>query len=81
MKFSWDDADSLITIVRQAAGRAGIPLQVSDITIVGMLDGRGEPTTVTIQYGHELKWVGSLMGLVQGDRTLDLVSQFVMRNE
>ena len=69
------------TIVRSAAGRAGIALPDTDITITGMTDGRGQPTTVRIQYVYRLKWVGAVLALAQGDRNLTFVTQSVMRNE
>ena len=53
----------------------------SDITITGFRGGQGTPATVRIEYEHELKWVGPLLGLLTGERTLNLVSEFAMRNE
>jgi Flp pilus assembly protein TadG len=69
------------TIIQSAAGRAGIPLPDGDITITGMADGRGAPTTVRIQFVYRLKWVGAFLALAQGDRDLTLVTEAVMRNE
>jgi len=68
-------------IIIDAAGRASVSLTASDITITGFNDPKGTPATVRIQYGHQLKWVGGLMGLATGSRTLNLVTEFVMRNE
>jgi len=67
-------------VIKQAAARAGITLTDSNIT-VNEGATRGEPTTVTIQYGHQLQWVGWLLGLVSADRTLDFNIASTMRRE
>jgi Flp pilus assembly protein TadG len=65
-----------------AAGqRAAIGIDPADITITGFDAGRGTRATVRIEYDHELKWVGALLGLISGERTLSLTSEFAMRNE
>ena len=68
------------TVVRQAAARAGITVQDADIAI-NEGAARGDPTTVTITHGHELKWVGWMMGLAGADRTLDFTCVSTMRRE
>jgi Flp pilus assembly protein TadG len=68
------------TLVKDAAARAGLLVQDADITIVEGT-GRGEPTTVTVTYGHELKWVGWMLGLVGGDRTITFNVASTMRRE
>lgn len=68
-------------IIIEAAGRGAIPLTVGDITITGLNGGKGTPATVQIVYDHQLRWVGALMRLATGDRTVTMVSTFVMRNE
>jgi Flp pilus assembly protein TadG len=66
----------------QAAGnRAGISIEADDITITGFRAGRGTDATVRIEYQHELRWVGVLLSIFTGSRTLTMVSEFVMRNE
>ena len=42
---------------------------------------RGDPTTVTIDYGYELKWVGWMMGLLGADKTLNFTVASTMRRE
>lgn len=71
----------VVAAIQAAGSRAGISIQSGDIQITGMDLGRGETTTVRIEYDHELKWVGALLGLLTGDRTLTMVSEFAMRNE
>jgi hypothetical protein len=74
------EADVVASI--QAAGsRAGIAIGAGDILITGFRSGRGNTTSVRIEYQHELKWVGALLGLLTGERTLTMVSEFAMRNE
>lgn len=68
-------------IIIDAAGRGAIPLTVGDITITGLNGDKGTPATVQIVYDHQLRWVGALMRLATGDRTVTMVSTFVMRNE
>ena len=68
-------------VIQQAGARAGMNIEVGDITITGFRGGQGTPATVRIEYEHELKWVGPLLGLLTGERTLTLVSEFAMRNE
>jgi len=71
----------IVAVVQAAGGRASITIEADDITITGFRGGRGNPTTIRIEYEHELKWVGPLLGLLTGERTLTLVSEFAMRNE
>lgn len=68
------------TVIKTAAARAGILLQDTDITI-DEATGRGEPTTVTISYAHELKFIGGLFGVLTGDNTLDYTIVSTMRRE
>ena len=65
----------------EAGQRAAIGIDPADITITGFHAGRGTQATVRVEYDHELKWVGALLGLVSGDRTLSMISEFTMRNE
>jgi len=67
-------------VAKNAAGRTGITLNDSDITIDEGA-ARGDPTTVTVQYGHELKWVGWMMGLLGADKTLNFTVASTMRRE
>ena len=67
-------------VVIQAAARAGIEVTDGNITIVEGA-ARGEPTSVTVQYGHELKWVGWALGLATGDRTINFNVVSTMRRE
>jgi Flp pilus assembly protein TadG len=65
-----------------AAGqRAAIGIDPADITTTGFHAGRGTQATVRIEYDYELKWVGALLGLVSGDRTVTMITEFAMRNE
>ena len=67
-------------VAKDALARTGITLNDSDITINAGA-ARGEPTTVTLNYGYELKWVGWMMGLLGADRTLDFTVASTMRRE
>jgi Flp pilus assembly protein TadG len=67
-------------VIKQAAARAGLTVNDADITVAEGA-GRGDPTTVTIQYGHELKWVGWALGLVGADRTINFNVVSTMRRE
>ena len=67
-------------VVKQAAARAGVAVADGDIAIAEGV-ARGDPTTVTISYGHELRWVGGLLGLVGADRTIDFTIASTMRRE
>jgi Flp pilus assembly protein TadG len=67
-------------VVIQAAARAGIEVTDGNITVVEGA-ARGEPTSVTVQYGHELKWVGWALGLATGDRTINFNVVSTMRRE
>jgi len=68
-------------VVKAALGRTGIALDDSDIAIDNFDGDRGEATTVTVTYGHDLKWVGWMMGLVGEDRVLDFTVASTMRQE
>ncbi len=77
---AFTEAD-VVSVIQAAGNRAGITIETSDVQIVGFRSGRGNSTSVRIEYDHELRWVGALLGLLTGDRTLTLVSEFAMRNE
>ena len=74
------EADVLVTM-SSAMARAGLNTTDATITITGFRSGRGNPTTVQIDYEYELGWVGLLLALASGDEFLTLSTQFVMRNE
>ena len=67
-------------VVKDAGARAGITITDGDITIDEGA-ARGDPTTVTVAYGHELKWVGWMMGLLGADKTLNFTVASTMRRE
>lgn len=69
------------TVIKDAAARTGIVLSDSDIAIQQFQTGRGDPTTVTISYGHRLKWVGWMIGLAGGSEVLDFSVTSIMRQE
>ena len=70
------------TLIQEAGYRAGISIDQAKITFPqGFRTGRGNPTTVRIEYQHELKFLGPFLGLLTGERTLTMVTEFVMRNE
>ena len=71
----------VVTIVQQACARAGVQIDATDVQITGFRSGRGNPTSVRVQHNHQLIWVGPFMGLATGEETLNLVTEFVMRNE
>jgi len=68
-------------VITAAAARASIPLEDADISLDNFAGARGESTTVSISYGHELKWVGWFMGLVGADRVLNFTVASTMRQE
>ena len=68
------------SVVKQAAARAGVSITDSEIAIAEGA-ARGDPTTVTITYGYELRWVGGLLDLVGADRTLGFRIVSTMRRE
>ena len=68
------------TLIRDAAARAGVQITDAAITIAEG-PARGEPTTVSIQYGHELRWVGWALGLFGADRTITFNVVSTMRRE
>ena len=76
--------DSLLVkaLIQQAGSRAGIAIALSDISFPqGFREGRGSPTTVRIEHEHQLEFLGAFLGLLSGERTLTMVTEFVMRNE
>lgn len=72
--------DQVRQTIKNAAARAGITLTDADITIAEGA-ARGEPTTVTVQYGHDLRFVGVFMNLLGADRTLNINVVSTMRRE
>lgn len=68
------------TVVREAAARAGITVQDADITIVEGA-ARGEPTTVTINHTHELRWVGWMLEIFTNTTTINFSVASTMRRE
>jgi Flp pilus assembly protein TadG len=75
----YDDAR---TRIQEAGGRAGITIDPANILISeSALASGGTATTVRIEFEHELRFIGPLMGWASLDRTLNLVSEFSMRNE
>jgi Flp pilus assembly protein TadG len=73
--------DTIVAVIKRAGARASITIEDADITLSGFYDGQGEPSTVRVEYEHELRWVGVLMGLLSGERTLTFVTETTMRNE
>ena len=75
----YDDAR---TRIQEAGGRAGITIDPARILISeSALESGGTATTVRIEFEHELRFIGPLMGWASLERTLNLVSEFSMRNE
>lgn len=77
---STTEQDVRDTII-EAGQRTAISIDPADITITGFHAGRGTQATVRVEYDYELKWVGALLGLVSGDRTITMATEFAMRNE
>ena len=69
------------TIVGDALTRASLDSNATTVTVTGFRSGRGNPTTIRIEYQYSLGWVGALVTLAQGNRDLTLVTEIVMRNE
>ena len=74
------ESDIKNTIV-EAGERAAIGIDPARITLTGFQSGRGNMTTVRVEYDHELKWIGPLLAISTGERVITLASEFVMRNE
>jgi Flp pilus assembly protein TadG len=68
-------------VIEAALGRASLNLDNATIEITGMNSGRGNPTTVRVEYEYRLGWIGALLALAQGTDQLTLTSEIVMRNE
>ena len=73
-------ATDVRTVVKQAAGRAGVLVQDTDITITEGA-ARGEPTTVTVSYSHELRWVGWMLRAFTNTTTITFDVASTMRRE
>lgn len=73
--------DDVRTVIGNALGRASLDPGDAVVEITGFRSGRGNPTTVRIEYDYQLGWIGALMALAQGDDQLTLTSEIVMRNE
>jgi Flp pilus assembly protein TadG len=74
------DVPAIQGIVIAAAGRAGIGLTNSDVT-VDLGANRGDPTTVTVSYTHSLRYVGWALGLFGSDGDIPLNVVSTMRTE
>lgn len=74
------DETGVQNVVIAAAGRAGIDLTAGDITVTLGTD-RGDPTTVSISYSHELRYVGWALGLFGSDGDIDMTVESTMRTE
>ena len=75
------EIDDVKDIIVEAGNRAGIVIDPNDITGPGFKAGSGELATVRIEYAHELRWVTIFWNLATGERTVNMVSEFSMRNE
>ena len=79
-----DDAGIVLadvqTVIGDALTRASLDNNDATVTITGFRSGRGNPTTIRIEYQYSLGWVGALVTLAQGN-DLTLVTEIVMRNE
>jgi Flp pilus assembly protein TadG len=73
--------DGVVASIQAAGNRAGITIETGDIQITGFGGARGTDATVRIEYEHELRWVGVLLSIFTGDRTVTMVSETVMRIE
>ena len=74
------DEAGIQNVVIAAAGRAGIGLDASDITIT-LGTNRGDPTTVSISYSHPLRYVGWALGLFGSDGNIPMTVTSTMRTE
>lgn len=72
--------DQVRAVIKNAASRAGIELTDADISVTEGA-GRGDPTTVSVQYAHRLRFVGWVLGLVSGDQNLNINVVATMRRE
>ena len=69
------------TAIGDAMSRASLDTNAATVFVTGFRSGRGNPTTIRIEYQYSLGWVGALVTLAQGNQNLTLVSEIVMRNE
>lgn len=74
------DAD-VRTVITDALDRASLDPAEATVQILGFRSGRGNPTTVRIEYRYQLGWIGAFVAFAQGDDILTLISEIVMRNE
>ena len=71
----------VVNLIREAGGRAGIVIDPGNVQITGFHSGRGNTTTVRIEFDHELQWIGPLLGVFLDDTNVTMVTEFAMRNE
>jgi Flp pilus assembly protein TadG len=69
------------TVIADALGRASLDPSETTVQILGFRSGRGNPTTVRIEYRYQLGLVGAFIAFAQGDEVLTLITEIVMRNE
>lgn len=69
------------TAITDALDRASLDQDETTIDIQGFRSGRGNPTTVRIEYRYQLGLVGAFIAFAQGDDVLTLITEIVMRNE
>jgi hypothetical protein len=74
--------DEAVPIIQSAGALGRVALEAGDIQITQTMISPNDPGwTVRIEHDYEFRWVGPLMGLLTGDRTITLVTQFTMRDE
>jgi Flp pilus assembly protein TadG len=71
----------VIQAIEDGLGRAALDASQATISITGFGDLRGTPLQVQIDYPVTLAFSGRFLDWLNGDETLVLSTQFVMRNE
>jgi len=73
--------DSVIAVVQDALGRAGLDPADASITVAGIEDPRGMPSTVSIQYPYDFVFLRPFIGWLDTQGLVTLKTTFSMRNE
>jgi len=73
--------DSVIAVVQDALGRAGLDPADASITVAGITDPRGMPSTVSIQYPYDFVFLRPFLGWLDTQGLVTLKTTFSMRNE
>jgi Flp pilus assembly protein TadG len=73
--------DSVLAVVQDALGRAGLDPAAAAVTLTGVDDPRGMPTTVSIRYPYDFVFLRPFVGWLDTQGLVTLKTTFSMRNE